>query len=370
MSAAWLGDASDEEPEKSFLVNTEFAARLEHNKRREELHRLEAKHANRPAHAALKRKADAAMEQEELTESSSDDDEEDDWVEGEAEQRKLLDTIARIRNRDSTIYDPASKLHSEGSEGEDEEADAVPAPKPKKQKAMRLAEVNMREALAGPDADDRGGREPLPDTYQGELQSLKDQFLEAAGNKGAPPSTSRDGDDLLEKRPLPSDASLAAVASRPEKAITVPLDAADPEDAFLQRFILTQGWRDADDNEAPAFDQMLKDVDDEEEQLDREEQYEAKYNFRFEEPGAKQVITFPRQLGNSLRKPDDRRKKQRESHAQNKLAVKQEAETEVKRLKNLKKQELQERQQLRIFSIPMQLQPIAHCSKSQHSCSA
>ena len=65
--------------------------------------------------------------------------------------------------------------------------------------------------------------------------------------------------------------------------------------------------------------------------------------FVVQEPGAQQVITFPRQLGNSLRKPDDRRKKQRESHAQNKLAAKQEAETEVKRLKNLKKQELQER---------------------------
>lgn len=62
-----------------------------------------------------------------------------------------------------------------------------------------------------------------------------------------------------------------------------------------------------------------------------------------QEPGAKQVITFPRQLGNSLRKPDERRKKQRESHAQNKTAAKQEAEAEVKRLKNLKKQQLQER---------------------------
>ena len=67
------------------------------------------------------------------------------------------------------------------------------------------------------------------------------------------------------------------------------------------------------------------------------------FNFVLQEPGAKQVITFPRQLGNSLRKPDERRKKQRESHAQNKMAAKQEAEAEVKRLKNLKKQALQDR---------------------------
>lgn len=66
-------------------------------------------------------------------------------MEDEAEQRKLLETIARIRKKDSTIYDPASKLHPDDSEEENEDADAVPAPKPKRQKAMRLAEVNMRE---------------------------------------------------------------------------------------------------------------------------------------------------------------------------------------------------------------------------------
>ena len=43
-----------------------------------------------------------------------------------------------------------------------------------------------------------------------------------------------------------------------------------------------QGWRDQEDGGAPAYDQLLKDVDEEEEQLQREEQYEASYNFRFE----------------------------------------------------------------------------------------
>ncbi len=62
-----------------------------------------------------------------------------------------------------------------------------------------------------------------------------------------------------------------------------------------------------------------------------------------QEPGARQVITFPRQLGNSVRKPDERRKRAREAHEQNKKAVKEQAEVETKRLKNLKKQELQDR---------------------------
>lgn len=45
---------------------------------------------------------------------------------------------------------------------------------------------------------------------------------------------------------------------------------------------VVQGWRDQDDEGAPAYDQLLKNVDEEEEQLQREEQYEASYNFRFE----------------------------------------------------------------------------------------
>lgn len=71
-------------------------------------------------------------------------------MEDEAEQRKLLDTIARIRKKDSTIYDPASKLHPDDSEEENEDMDAAPAPKAKRQKAMRLAEVNMREVCEVP----------------------------------------------------------------------------------------------------------------------------------------------------------------------------------------------------------------------------
>lgn len=62
----------------------------------------------------------------------------------------MLDTIARIRKKDSTIYDPASKLQSDESEEDDGEADAMPAPKTKKQRAMRLAEVNMREVCGSP----------------------------------------------------------------------------------------------------------------------------------------------------------------------------------------------------------------------------
>lgn len=72
----------------------------------------------------------------------------DDYEEDEAAQRQLLKTISRIRNKDSAIYDPAAQLQPEDSdEAQSDDADEA-APKAKKQRAMRLAEINMREVCS------------------------------------------------------------------------------------------------------------------------------------------------------------------------------------------------------------------------------
>ena len=64
--------------------------------------------------------------------------------------RKLLETIARIRKKDSLIYDPTAKLQPDESEEEREDAEAAPVPKAKKHKAIRLAEINLREVCLLP----------------------------------------------------------------------------------------------------------------------------------------------------------------------------------------------------------------------------
>ncbi len=69
----------------------------------------------------------------------------DDWEEDEAAQRQLLETISRIRNKDSAIYDPAVQLQPDDSDDAQTEDAGAAAPKAKKQRAMRLAEINMRE---------------------------------------------------------------------------------------------------------------------------------------------------------------------------------------------------------------------------------
>lgn len=83
--------------------------------------------------------------------------------------------------------------------------------------------------------------------------------------------------------------------------------------------------------------------EDSDEEFERAEEYETRYNFRFEEQAGNEIQTHGRDAGASLRRVDDTRKKARESAAARKAQEKQERMEDLKRLKNLKKQEIMEK---------------------------
>jgi len=43
---------------------------------------------------------------------------------------------------------------------------------------------------------------------------------------------------------------------------------------------LNEGWKDKKANELPSYDEIVAEVDEEDQELDREDEFEAKYNFR------------------------------------------------------------------------------------------
>lgn len=132
-------------------------------------------------------------------------------------------------------------------------------------------------------------------------------------------------------------------------------DSAAKKDRFLKDFILNNGWLDDESGKAPGPSDYSAQVeipelpaqdpeDDEDEELeDKVDEFEARYNFRFEEPDGIQVASHARDISASMRRPDERRKRAREAKKMRKGKEKLVKAEEIKQLKNLKKKEIQSR---------------------------
>lgn len=131
----------------------------------------------------------------------------------------------------------------------------------------------------------------------------------------------------------------------------------DEKERFLRDFVLNNGWLDKNASDAPAagdyeieIDQNDPDKTGEEdpeagddEFEDKVDEYEAKYNFRFEDPDGTKVVSHARKVPDSMRRPDDRRKRARQARKLRKQQEKLAKTEEIKHLKNLKKKEVKAR---------------------------
>uniref|UniRef100_A0A8C9XIV3 Protein KRI1 homolog n=1 Tax=Sander lucioperca TaxID=283035 RepID=A0A8C9XIV3_SANLU len=123
----------------------------------------------------------------------------------------------------------------------------------------------------------------------------------------------------------------------------------DERERFLRDYVLNKGYLDeGDDERIPTYEEVVQDdVDDSEEEgetfLERQADFERSYNFRFEEPDAQRVKTYPRSIATSVRSKDDRRKRKREEVKERKDKEKEQKREQLKQLKNLKRNEIMEK---------------------------
>ncbi|OOQ91350.1 ribosome biogenesis protein Kri1 [Penicillium brasilianum] len=311
-------------PEAGFKINEDFARRFEHNKKREEVQKLESKYGK--SSSLGKHRADEPSDEE-----SSDDEEEDDDGElaTEVVDAEIMATLKAIREKDPRVYDANATFYTKLDEDDE-------APKEKKEKPMTLHDYHRQNLLKGVDVAEEEEKATIK-TFAQEQAELKDALVKQLH--------AADSDDEMEDAEdnfLVRKAGGADVV--PEKEIELDIENADKDpETFLSNFLSARAWIPAgSQRELHPFDS------DDDEELDQADAFEEAYNFRFEDPSKlnEKIMTHARDTTNSLsvrREDKSARKKLRDAERQRKEEEKKERDTEKNRLRKLKTEELQKK---------------------------
>ncbi|XP_067426339.1 protein KRI1 homolog isoform X2 [Thunnus thynnus] len=347
-------------------INSQFAQRYDKYRQKEELQRLKDRYGDR-----------ADESESESSESSSDDSE----VELDPEvERDFYRTLSLLKKKDPKIYQPDAKFYSEDAST----SDAKPSTSKSALKPMYLKDYERKVILEkegkyedDDDSDDeeeaakRRERAASP-SYIQEQRELKESF-----RKFIQDSDDDDDDNERSEKAGVSQLLTRRIKTQEEKDKEeadyvewlrgqADLDGPeevkdmkylrdywnDPElddkECFLRDYVLNKGYLDDDDERIPTYDEVVQDdVEDSEEEgetfLERQDDFERSYNFRFEEPDAQQIKTYPRNIATSVRSKDDRRKRKREEVKERKEKEKEQKREQLKQLKNLKRNEIMEK---------------------------
>ncbi|XP_030052914.1 protein KRI1 homolog isoform X2 [Microcaecilia unicolor] len=349
-------------------INPKFAARYEQYRRKEELQRLKDRYGD-------------SREQEDLTSSESED--EDDGAAFHPEKEKeFYCTLSLLKKKDPRIYQKDVTFYtSEGPSCLGRESE-----KRKKQKPLFLKDYERnvileREGKYEDEEDETEDDEKVQErqqraaspSYIEEQKQIKEgfrQFVENSdegesgeeGTSGTPFLTKRrktcEEEDKEEEdyvawlkgqKEVQEEEKLKELAYLKEYWNNPQLEEGE---RFLRDYILNQGYWDEEEEEEgeqiPTYDAIVEveDSEDEgEEFLKKQEDFERKYNFRFEEPGSDLIKTFPRTISQTVRRKDERRKQKREEIRERKMREKEKKQEELKQLKNLKVRAIAERLQ-------------------------
>nr|XP_040047396.1 protein KRI1 homolog isoform X1 [Gasterosteus aculeatus aculeatus] len=344
-----------------FKINTKFAHKYDSYRQKEELQRLKDRYGDQSGES-------------ESSESSSEDSE----VEVDpGVERDFYRTLSLLKKKDPKIYQADAKFYSEVASSGDEQ----PSTSKKAVKPMFLRDYERKVILEKEgkfededDSDDeeeaawRMERAASP-SYIQEQRELKNSFRKFiqdsdddsdAGKKSEfltrrmKTQAEKDNEEADYMEWLKGQADLEG----PEEVKDMKYlrdywndPKLDEKERFLRDYVLNKGYIDEDDADSkriPTYDEVVQDdVEDSEEEgetfLERQEDFERSYNFRFEEPDAQKIKTYPRSIATSVRSKDDSRKRKRDEVKERKEKEKEQKREQLKQLKNLKRNEIVEK---------------------------
>lgn len=360
-----FGNGSDAITEQQLSINQSYAERYHHNKRRQQLEQLKEKYG-----------PNADLEEDE-DESDSEDVTEDEDGEQLTPQMDaaILRTLQRIRNKETDLYDPKNRVFdTEQAALQSARMSSDVNYKSNSRKKMTLQDYQRSRMLdamkhsSDPAKDfaeatvhnGKNDDQPIPTTHDDEQEAIRAEFLRAAQD-------SEGQDDLFQVRKaeggdestyhsilmgaLGKDASEDKIRELLRDHTHDESRSKENED-FLMNYILNRGWVESDipsSTSEPArnWDAEAEDLDSEASFDSAAEAFEHAYNFRFEDPSLAQksfaIESFPRHSEDSIRRPDDRRKKARHDRAARKKEEKDSKMRELNQLKALKRQEIAEK---------------------------
>ncbi|XP_062566449.1 protein KRI1 homolog [Saccostrea cucullata] len=344
-----MSDSSDEDS-GGFKINRAYASKYNDWRRREELQKLRDRYG-----------VDAELEDSSSSESEDEDAEaltaqlEEDWFK----------TLAALKSKDPRIYDKNAKFYHSEEEESDDSSDE-PGPSSKKDKPVYLKDYHRKVILekegkvSDEESDDNEediSHEPGYYEEQEEIKkSFKEKLAEESDSEGElftkrlktkeqEEEEEKDYIKWLKDQKDLEEKDSVGVELAPLKSYWN-----DPKlssnEKFLRDLILNKGYIDKDGKRLPSYNEIVDDGEgfsEEEEILEREDQFERKYNFRFEEPDPDFIKSYPRTIKDSVRQKDTKRAEKRKELKKRKEMEKQKIKEEVKQLKNLKRREIMDK---------------------------